>query len=174
LLLHVCCGPCGTAVVERLRADYDVTAYWHNPNVQPPEEYALRLEAALKLAAEVGLAMQVEEAGADEFAALVYGLEDLPEGGERCLRCYELRLRKTLEFAAENGFTHVTTTLSISPHKDAGQINTIGRRLADEFGLIFVDEDFKRDGGFERSVELARQYGLYRQKYCGCLPSRRK
>lgn len=173
LLLHLCCGPCGTAVIERLARDYDVTPYWFNPNVQPDEEYALRLEAALKLTAQWQLAMPVEEGGTEEFAALAQGLEGLPEGGERCLRCYELRLRRAMAYAADNGFSHVAATLTISPHKSAEQINAIGLRLAEEAGLVFVTEDFKTAGGFERSVELSRRYGLYRQKYCGCLFSRR-
>lgn len=168
LLLHLCCGPCGTAVIERLAPRYDVTPYWFNPNLQPAEEYAQRLEAALKLVAELGMAMAVVEGGTQEFAALTKGLEDAPEGGERCLRCYELRLRKAVEYAAANGFSHVAATLSISPHKSAAQINAIGVRLASEAGLTFVAEDFKEDGGFQRSIALSRQYGLYRQKYCGC------
>ncbi len=174
LLLHLCCGPCGTAALERLEADYEVTPYWHNPNIQPPEEHGRRLEAALKLAAELGLVMPVEEGGEEEFAKLARGLEGEPEGGERCRRCYELRLRRTMEYARAQGFTQVTTTLSVSPHKNAAVINTIGRRLAEEYGLIFLAADFKEAGGFARSVELSKLYGLYRQKYCGCLFSLRR
>lgn len=171
LLLHVCCGPCGTAVIERLARDYSVTAYWFNPNIQPAEEYALRLEAAMKVAAEFAVAMPREEGGEEGFATLAAGLEDLPEGGERCLRCYELRLRRAMQYAHENGFDHVACTLSISPHKLAEQINEIGTRLAGEFGLRFLAEDFKQQGGFSRSVELSRALRIYRQKYCGCLHS---
>lgn len=171
LLLHVCCGPCGTAVLERLSRDYSVTAYWFNPNIQPAEEYTLRLEATMKVAAEFAVAMPIEEGGETEFAALSAGLEDLPEGGERCLRCYELRLRRAMQYARDNGFSHVACTLSISPHKSAEQINAVGLRLAEEFGLQFVAEDFKQQGGFSRSVELSRVLGIYRQKYCGCLYS---
>ena len=173
LLLHVCCGPCATAVLERLAAEYDVTPYWYNPNIQPPEEYALRLDSALKLTSELGLSMPLEEGGEEAFADLVRGLEAEPEGGERCLLCYELRLRQAMQYAKEHGFTHVTTTLSISPHKDAEAINEIGLRLARDFGLTFVAADFKQAGGFARSVELSKHHGLYRQKYCGCLPSLR-
>ncbi|MHB8997595.1 MAG: epoxyqueuosine reductase QueH [Armatimonadota bacterium] len=171
LLLHLCCGPCGTAVIERLAREYDVTPYWFNPNIQPDEEYALRLEAAMKLAAELQLALPQDHTGKDEFIELARGLEDLPEGGERCLRCYEQRLRRAMAYARENGFTHVAATLSISPHKRAEDINAVGKWLAEEFDLIFVAEDFKEAGGFARSVELSRQYGLYRQKYCGCVYS---
>lgn len=174
LLLHVCCGPCATAVLERLSRDYEVTPYWYNPNIQPAEEYALRLEAALRLAAELGLAMPLHQGGEAEFAELIAGLEDLPEGGARCLRCYELRLRQAVAYAAAHGFTHVACTMSVSPHKSAAAINAVGERLAAEAGLTFVSEDFQQEGGFARSVELSKQYGLYRQKYCGCLPSRRR
>jgi predicted adenine nucleotide alpha hydrolase (AANH) superfamily ATPase len=171
LLLHLCCGPCGTAVIERLSRDYDVTPFWFNPNIQPDEEYALRLEAALKLAAELQMALPQDHTGKNEFVELARGLEDLPEGGERCLRCFELRLRRAMEYAREHDFTHVAATLSISPHKRAEDINAVGERLAKESGLVFVAEDFKSDGGFARSVVLSRQYGLYRQKYCGCFYS---
>ena len=174
LLLHLCCGPCGTAVIERLSRDYDVTPFWFNPNIQPEEEYALRLEAALKLAAELQMALPKDHTGKEEFTELARGLENLPEGGERCLRCYELRLRRAMEYAREHGFTHVATTLSISPHKRVEDINAVGLRLAEEFLLTFVTEDFKENGGFARSVELSRQYGLYRQKYCGCVYSIRR
>lgn len=173
LLLHLCCGPCATAVLERLAADYDITPYWYNPNIEPPEEHALRLESALKLASKLDLNMPIEDGGEETFAVLIRGLESDPEGGERCLRCYELRLRHAMQYAKDHGFTHVTTTLSISPHKSAAAINEIGLRLAREFGLTFLTADFKEAGGFARSVELSQQYGLYRQKYCGCLPSLR-
>lgn len=171
LLLHVCCGPCGTAVIERLARDFSVTAYWFNPNIQPEEEHALRLEAAMRVAAEFAVAMPVAAGGEKEFDLLAAGLEDLPEGGERCLRCYEFRLRRAMQYARNSGFSHVACTLSISPHKSAADINAIGLRLAEEFGLQFLVEDFKQQGGFSRSVELSRALRIYRQKYCGCLHS---
>lgn len=173
ILLHVCCGPCATAVYERLLPEYETTLYWYNPNIEPAEEYALRLESALKLAAELGLEMPVEEGGQDEFLTLTKGLEQEPEGGERCLRCYEMRLRRAMLCARKRAITQVTTTLSISPHKSAAAINAVGERLATEFGLHWLAADFKAGGGFSRSVELSKQYGLYRQKYCGCRYSQR-
>lgn len=174
LLLHVCCGPCATAVIERLAHDYQATLYWFNPNIQPAEEYHRRLEATRKLTADLGLRLLVEEGGEGQFAEVTQGLEDLPEGGERCRRCYELRLRHAMQYAVEQGFTHVATTLTLSPHKAAATINDLGRRLAQEHGLSFLCEDFKAGGGFQRSVELSKQHGLYRQNYCGCLPSQRR
>lgn len=174
LLLHLCCGPCGTAVIERLAPAYDVTAYWFNPNIQPAEEHARRLQAAQTVASEFGVAMPVEAGGEEEFSTLAAGLEDLPEGGERCQRCYELRLRHAMRYARDHGFSHVACTLSISPHKPAAEINAIGLRLAQEFGPQFVAEDFKKRGGFMRSCELSRALGLYRQQYCGCRYSLRR
>ena len=174
LLLHVCCGPCATAVIERLAPDYRVTLYWFNPNIQPREEYEARLEAARTLAADLEMSMVEEGGGEEEFAELARGLEDLPEGGKRCRRCYELRLRRAADCAARSGCTHLATTLTVSPHKPAEAINELGSHLADEYGLEFVAEDFKQQGGFQRSVELSRVHGLYRQKYCGCLASQRR
>jgi len=173
LLLHVCCGPCATAVVERLSPAYDLILHWFNPNIQPAAEFARRLQAAQELADRLSLALPVQTGGEDDFAELAQGLEDEPEGGERCRKCYELRLRQAMLAAREQGIPLVATTLSISPHKSADAINEVGRRLAQGLGVGFLEADFKQEGGFQRSVELSRQYGLYRQKYCGCLFSRR-
>ncbi len=174
LLLHVCCGPCATAVIERLAPAYDLTLLWYNPNIHPTEECIRRLQAARDLADRLGLTLHVHEGGEAEFAAVAQGLEYEPEGGERCRRCYALRLRHALETARTLGLPTVATTLSISPHKPAAAINEVGRRLADELGLTFLEADFKQQAGFQRSVELSKQYGLYRQNYCGCEFSRRR
>lgn len=169
LLLHVCCGPCATAVVEQLAGDYDLTLYWFNPNIQPEEEFQRRLQAARQFAEHLGLTLQVQTGGEEDFGKLARGLAELPEGGERCRRCYELRLRKAMQAAKEQGVPLVAATLTISPHKPAESINEIGRRLAEELGVEFLEADFKQKGGFQRSVELSKELGLYRQKYCGCL-----
>jgi predicted adenine nucleotide alpha hydrolase (AANH) superfamily ATPase len=174
LLLHLCCGPCGTAVVEQLSPDYDLTLYWFNPNIQPAEEFALRLAAAQELAGRLGLTLHVQTGGEDDFAEVARGLEASPEGGERCRKCYELRLRQAMQAAREQDIPLVATTLSISPHKSAATLNEIGERLADKLGVHFLAADFQHDGGFARSVELSKEFGLYRQKYCGCLFSRRQ
>jgi hypothetical protein len=173
LLLHVCCGPCATAVIERLASQYDLSLYWYNPNIQPSEEFTRRLAAARELAARLGLELQVQTGGETEFAALAEGLEEEPEGGERCRRCYELRLRHTMAVAKEQGLPLVATTLTISPHKSAAVINEIGRRLAEETGVGFLEADFKQQDGFARSVQLSKEHELYRQKYCGCLFGRK-
>ncbi len=168
LLLHLCCGPCGTAVIERLAPEHDLTLYWFNPNIQPAEEFGRRLGAAQALARHLGRALQVETGGEDDFAELAAGLEEEPEGGERCRRCYALRLRQAMHAARAQAIPAVATTLSISPHKSAAVINEVGQRLASETGVQFAAADFRQDGGFARSVALSKELGLYRQKYCGC------
>lgn len=174
LLLHLCCGPCATAVIERLAPDYDLTLYWFNPNIQPAEEFQRRLAAAQELAGRLGLTLQVQTGGEDDFAELARGLEGEPEGGARCRRCYELRLRQAMLAARAQDIPLVATTLSISPHKPAETINEIGRKLAQELGVAFLEADFKHDGGFQRSVALSQEGGLYRQRYCGCRFSMRR
>lgn len=174
LLLHVCCGPCATAVIERLLPQYDITAYWFNPNIQPEEEWRRRLAAAQQVAQHFGLPLEIQTGGEEEFALLTRGLEHLPEGKERCQRCYALRLEKAIQAAREKDISYVATTLTISPHKSAETINEIGLRFADAAGLKFLAADFKKNNGFARSVQLSKELGLYRQCYCGCLFSLRE
>jgi epoxyqueuosine reductase len=173
LLLHVCCGPCSTAVIERLLPDYDVTLFWHNPNLQPAEEAEQRLEAARQVAAALGVEFVVAVGGEAEFAALCQGREELPEGGERCRLCYELRLRRACEYAAAHGHDLVATTLTISPHKPAAVVNEIGQGVAADHGVSFLAADFGKRAGFQRSLQMSRELELYRQTYCGCRWSRR-
>ena len=202
LLLHACCAPCSSYVLEYLRETFDITVLYYNPNITEREEYEKRC-AELKRLAE---RMNGEAAGNADRAArwtdaspdgawasalppgyilveegayepLLFfeaakGLESLPEGGERCFRCYELRLRETARIAAERGFDYFTTTLTISPLKNAEKLNEIGGRMAEEYGVAFLPSDFKKKNGYRRSVELSEQYGLYRQDYCGCIFSR--
>ena len=176
LLLHSCCGPCSTAVVERLAKDYALTLFFYNPNITDEEEYRTRIAAQTQY-----LQCYNRDCGADDtvqwkegpyepacFFEAVKGLESEPEGGARCEKCFALRLAKTADEALRNGFPCFGTTLSVSPHKDYRLICEIGSRLAAERGLTFLEEDFKKKGGFQRSIELSKQYGLYRQKYCGC------
>ena len=169
LLVHACCGPCVTAVEEHLREAYDPVFYWYNPNIQPQQEYDKRLTSLRLFAERQNMVLVEDDGGEEEFAAAAVGHEEDPEGGERCIACYEMRLRKAIEYAAAHGFSYVTTALTISPHKSAETINAIGRRLADAAGIEFIGRDFAKDGGFKRSVELSRLHGLYRQSYCGCL-----
>lgn len=168
LLLHICCGPCATGVINALSNSYSVTGYFYNPNVWPLREYIKRLESAKK----VGESMDIEIIpGPYEdaiFELQVKDLADEKEGGKRCLICYRLRLEKTAIFAREKGMDIFATTLSISPHKNANAINSIGREVAQEYGINFYEGDFKKNNGFTKSLKLSKQLGLYRQKYCGC------
>lgn len=174
LLLHVCCGPCATAVIERLQGDYALTLLWFNPNIQPAAEHERRLQAARTMARALGLPLVELPGGEDEFDALCVGREAEPEGGERCRLCYALRLRRACGYAAAHNIGLVATTLTISPHKPALVVNEVGASAAQEAGVSFLAADFKGAGGFQRSVTLSRELGLYRQNYCGCLHSRRR
>lgn len=177
LLLHCCCGPCATAVYERLSADYEVICYWYNPNIQPEEEFGRRLEAMRKLARawpSPGMQLVVECGGEQAWEQAVAGLEYEPEGGRRCEICFAVRLHRAAQKAAELGCDCFATTLTVSPHKSTQAVNRCGRAASEAVGVQFLAIDFKQDGGFQRSVELAHQYQLYRQNYCGCLYSLRR
>ena len=172
LLLHSCCAPCSSAVLERLTDWFDLTVFYYNPNIAPEEEFLRRAEEQRRLIAELPHAHEIQfrcgEYESEAFEALARGLEDMPEGGERCTRCFRLRLGKTAALAAREGFDYFTTTLSISPLKDAQRLNAIGGELAEQFGVSYLFSDFKKKNGYKRSCELSLQYGLYRQNYCGC------
>lgn len=173
LFLHSCCAPCSSYVLEYLSAYFRITMFYYNPNIYPPEEYAERESEARRLTCELPAVHPVVfQAGLyrpEEFYQAVKGHEADPEGGERCGLCYALRLRETARRAAEGGFDYFTTTLTISPLKNAGRLNEIGEALGKEYGVSFLNSDFKKRGGYQRSVELSGIYGLYRQNYCGCL-----
>ena len=172
LLLHSCCAPCSSAVLERLTDWFDLTVFYYNPNIAPEEEFLRRAEEQRRLIAELPHAHEIlfrcGEYESEAFEALARGLEDVPEGGERCTKCFRLRLGKTAALAAREGFDYFTTTLSISPLKDAQRLNAIGGELAEQFGVAYLFSDFKKKNGYKRSCELSAQYGLYRQDYCGC------
>ena len=168
LLVHACCGPCATQVIELLSRDYRVTAFFYNPNIQPEEEYLNRLAALETFCRIKDIELVSGSYDHQEWLELVAGLEDQPEGGKRCEVCFAMRLQKTALVAVEQGFKAFSTTLSISPHKDAQVINSIGRETGKQHSIIFLQGDFKQDNGYRKSCELSRQYGLYRQKYCGC------
>ena len=175
LLLHSCCGPCSSAVLERLTEHFQVTVLYYNPNIEPEEEYRHRLseqERLLKLLpGSVGLLPC--DYGHAAFAAFAEGMADCPEGGERCLACFALRLTETARQAKAHGFEYFTTTLSVSPHKNADNVNRIGEAAGREAGVKYLMADFKKKNGYLRSLQLSKEYDLYRQDYCGCQYSKR-
>jgi len=168
LLLHLCCAPCSTHVVQVLCEQFDVAGHFYNPNIHPEEEYRRRAAEMEGYAQRVGLPLLTSSYDVQPWREAVRGLEDEPEGGARCLVCYRLRLEATGALARQQGFTHFTTTLSISPHKRADPINAAGREVAGRYGLEFYAADFKKKDGFTVSLRLSREAGLYRQDYCGC------
>lgn len=173
LLLHACCAPCASACIERLKDDFDLTVYFYNPNMDCDEEYLLRLKEAQRLCNEFGVGFLSEEFIHQDFLDCVKGFECALEGGARCQKCFDLRLKKTAEKAKELGFDYFTTTLTISPLKNATLLNQLGQKIAEQVGTEFLPTDFKKKGGYQRSIELSKQYGLYRQNYCGCEFSKR-
>lgn len=174
LLLHSCCGPCSSAVIERLIAHFQVTILYYNPNIEPEEEYRRRLGEQARLLSLIGgdvrlLPCAYEHEAFDAFAP---AMAQEPEGGKRCLRCFALRLERTAEEARAHGFEYFTTTLSISPHKNAENINRIGQAAGEKYGVKYLMADFKKKNGYLRSLQLSKEYDLYRQDYCGCLYSK--
>ena len=172
LLLHSCCAPCSSYVLEYLSSYFKITVLYYNPNIYPENEYSKRIIEQQTLIGEMDTKYPVQfiAGGYDKekFYEMAKGLEKVKEGGERCFKCYELRLRETAEIAKEGGYDYFTTTLSISPLKNAAKLNEIGLKLAKEYGVSYLTSDFKKKNGYKRSVELSAQYGLYRQDYCGC------
>ena len=175
LLLHACCAPCSSHTLTVLYKYFRITLYFCNPNIAPEEEYVFRLNELKRLVREMGLDIPIIEEDYDSvpFYELAKGLEDLPERGERCKKCIGYRLRKAGEKAKELGCDFFTTTLTISPHKDCAFINEFGGRLQDEVGVAYLFSDFKKHEGYKHSIELSRQYDLYRQNYCGCVFSKK-
>ena len=178
LLLHSCCAPCSSYVLEYLNRIFDITIFYFNPNIAPAEEFEHRVNEQIRLAQALPHEGRVDVIrGAYDpraFYDAVRGHEDDPEGGARCERCFRLRLGETARLAAQRGDDFFTTTLSISPLKDAQLLNAIGMALSDEVGVPWLPGDFKKKNGYRRSCELSEQYGLYRQDYCGCVFSRRR
>lgn len=169
LLLHICCAPCSTYVVEKLSKIYDLSGYFYNPNLYPKSEHDKRLQEAKKYFKKIGKNFYSESKyDKKEWLDFIKGLEQEPEGGRRCHKCYRFRMQKTAQYARQLGFDVFSTTLTISPYKKAGDINPIGEDLAQKFKLEFLDEDYKKQGGFNKSIEMSHQYNLYRQNYCGC------
>ena len=178
LLLHSCCAPCSSYCLEYLHKYFKITVFFYNPNIFPKEEYAHRVSEVKRLINEMGLENEVGfiegDFDSDRFYAMAKGKEAVPEGRSRCFDCYRLRLRKTAALAKEMSFDYFTTTLSISPLKNAAKLREIGLELEKEYGVKNLPSDFKKKEGYKRSIELSAKYGLYRQNFCGCEFSLRK
>ncbi len=178
LLLHSCCAPCSSYVLEYLAPYFQIVDFYYNPNISPKSEYEERRNELERLIGEMGLKDRVTFLEGDympeAFYAMAKGMEDLPEGGERCFLCYEMRLREAAKKAKELGLDYFCTTLTISPLKNAQKLNEIGEALAQEYGVAHLPSDFKKKNGYKRSVELSNEYHLYRQDYCGCVFSKIK
>ncbi len=179
LFLHSCCAPCSSYVLEYLSRYFRITVFYYNPNISATEEYQKRAAEQKRLIRAYneekrGYPIEIIEGDHEpgRFFEIARGLEDCPEGGERCWKCYELRLRETAGRAKAGGFDYFCTTLTISPLKNAGKLNEIGLALGTEYGVPWLPSDFKKKNGYKRSVELSAEYGLYRQDYCGCIYSR--
>lgn len=178
LLLHSCCAPCSSYVLEYLSQYFQITVFYYNPNIYPESEYTKRILEQQTLIGQMKSKHPISfMAGAydkERFYAMAEGMETLKEGGARCMKCYELRLREAAEVAKKGNFDYFTTTLSISPMKNAVKLNEIGMRLAEEYQVAYLLSDFKKKNGYKRSIELSKEYGLYRQDYCGCEFSKRE
>ena len=176
LLLHSCCAPCSSYVLEYLSQYFDITIDYYNPNIDSKEEYEKRVHEQQRLVNEMNLPIKVIDAGYDPqtFFDMAKGYEQEPEGGKRCYRCYKLRLDQAAKLAKEGGYDYFTTTLSISPLKNAAKLNEIGLKLEEEYDVHYLLSDFKKKNGYQRSVELSHEYGMYRQDYCGCVFSMRE
>ena len=174
LLLHACCAPCSSYVLEYLHKYFDITIYYYNPNIYPENEYMRRMNELKKFLNETKYNIKLieEKYIPDEYYNAVKGLEKLGEKSERCYKCYEFRMKKSCIYAKNNNFDYFTTTLSISPYKNSIWINEIGKKLSDEYGIKYLYSDFKKKNGYKRSLELSRKYNLYRQDYCGCVYSK--
>ena len=180
LLLHSCCAPCSSSVLEYLRRYFEITVFYYNPNISMEAEYQKRVEEQKRL---INAYNQLPDSGypiaviegdyePEVFYVAAKGLEQCPEGGERCFACYELRLGKTAALAKKQAYDYFATTLTISPLKNAAKLNEIGERLAERYQMSWLPSDFKKKNGYKRSIELSAEYGLYRQNYCGCVYSK--
>ena len=177
LLLHSCCAPCSSYVLEYLSQYFKITIFYYNPNISPKEEYKKRVEEQKRLISQLPTKNPVSfiegEYIPQDFYNMAKGMEDLKEGGERCFKCYRLRLEKTAKLAKSKGFDYFTTTLSISPYKNAPKLNEIAEELSEIYSVKNLPADFKKKEGYKRSIQLSSEYDLYRQNYCGCVYSKR-
>ena len=178
LLLHSCCAPCSSYVLEYLSDYFEITVFYYNPNISPAEEYEKRAAEQQHLIRELPakhpIHLVVGAYEPERFYAVSRGLEQVPEGGERCFRCFRLRLEEAAKMAAEGGFDYFATTLTISPLKNAQKLNEIGEELSELYKVEHLPSDFKKKNGYKRSIELSKEYDLYRQDFCGCVFSKRE
>lgn len=178
LLIHSCCAPCSSYVLEYLSEYFMITIFYYNPNIYPESEYTKRILEQQKLIRDMKFRYPVSflagKYDKEKFYEMAAGMEDLKEGGARCMKCYELRLTETARQAVAGEFDYFTTTLSISPMKNVQKLNEIGVRVGEEYGVKYLVSDFKKKNGYKRSIELSKEYGLYRQDYCGCEFSMRR
>ncbi len=174
LLLHACCGPCSSYPVTELKDIFDITIDFYNPNIESEEEYQKRLKEIQNFLSGREIDIISTNYDHNEFLEVVKGLEDEPEGGKRCLKCFELRLREAAKRAKELGNDYFTTTLTISPLKNSQVLNKLGEKIGEEEGIKFLPSDFKKRDGYKKSVEISNEYQMYRQNYCGCEFSKRE
>ena len=176
LLLHSCCAPCSSYTLEYLSRYFDITVYYFNPNISPKQEFDKRFEEQKRLISQMPFKNRVTlvegDYNYDDFLEIAKGLENVPEGGERCFRCYKMRLESTARLAKEQGFDYFCTTLSISPLKNSQKINELGFEIEEKYGVKWLPSDFKKREGYKRSIQLSREYSLYRQNFCGCVFSK--
>ena len=173
LLLHSCCAPCSSACLERLFRHFNITVFYYNPNIEREEEYEKRKAEQIRFLKETGYATVLDcEHDKAAFEEIAKGYEEEPERGKRCYRCYKLRLDKTAKAAKEHGYDYFATTLTLSPYKNAEWLNELGEQAEKEYGVAYLFSDFKKKNGYRRSIELSKEYGLYRQDFCGCEFSR--
>ena len=168
LLLHICCGPCATHVIDSLIPQYQIIGLFYNPNIHPTDEFMTRLKDASRVCRLYDIPLWIPEYCPSTWFSMVRGLEGEPEGGKRCEVCFSIRLKETARYAQRSSIRWIATTLTISPHKNSQKINEIGNSLVNTVDIQFLDHDFKKKGGFSRSIQRSKQLGLYRQDYCGC------
>lgn len=172
LLMHSCCAPCSSYCLTYLAEYFEITIMYYNPNISPESEYQKRVKEQIRLISELDVTYPISfvegRYDPENFYKMAEGLEDVPEGGVRCFACYEMRQREAAVYAKEHGFDYFTTTLSVSPHKNAQKLNEIGLKLQEEYSIPYLVSDFKKKSGYLKSIALSKEYGLYRQDYCGC------
>jgi predicted adenine nucleotide alpha hydrolase (AANH) superfamily ATPase len=175
LLLHSCCAPCSSACLERLKDSFDITILYYNPNIDSDEEYQKRKAEQIRFLQETGWAKFIDcDHEKERFVKMAQGLENEPERGKRCYLCYGMRLERTAETAKKLGFDYFATTLTLSPHKNAEWLNALGEEMEKRYGVGYLHSDFKKQGGYYRSIDLSKEYDLYRQDFCGCVYSKRQ
>ncbi len=175
LLLHACCAPCSSYVLEYLTNYFDITVFFYNPNISPESEYLHRVNEIKRLISEMCPSVKFIEGRYEpkKFYEMAKGLENEPERGTRCVKCYRMRIEESAVIAKQNNFDYFTTTLSISPQKDSHVLNSIGKEISEIYNVPYLYSDFKKKGGYKRSIELSAEFHLYRQNFCGCIYSKR-